>query len=148
MTRTHPDQSLDTLISLIILSIRWKFLAFPFLTTQHHSFLRYTLESLENARGKILSENRGFKVTMNHSKAKMVILIPTTRKLNSIEIFLHSSVLISTCKRKLLSVDLLHSTLTLSTVIFWTRRKTFKWGAPPSVFGCFDIAESLFQKVT
>ena len=31
MTRTHPNQSLDTLISLIILNSIWQFAAFPYI---------------------------------------------------------------------------------------------------------------------
>lgn len=37
---------------------------------------KYTLRSLAKALGKILREDRGFKVTMSDSKAGMIILNP------------------------------------------------------------------------
>ena len=90
-----------------------------------------TLESLAKALWKVLSEGKGFKVTMNDSKATMIM--QTKRELNSIEIFLHSSGLISVCKRKISPADLLHSTVTLFTVIFWTRMKTYLMGNPQAL---------------
>lgn len=41
---------------------------------------KYTLENLAKAPGKILGEDRGFKVTLNHSKTGMVILSPYKKK--------------------------------------------------------------------
>ena len=62
---------------------------------------KYTLESLTKALRKLFHEERGLKVTMNHSKAGMLILIiPTNKKLNLKEIFLHSSGLINVARKK------------------------------------------------
>ena len=83
---------------------------------------KYTLESFAKVNGQIFREDRGSKVTRNHSNAGMVILYPYRKNIK--EIFLHSLGLINFCKRKISLGDLLHPTLTLSTVIFWTRMKT------------------------
>ena len=71
---------------------------------------------------------------MNHSKEGMLILNLYKKKVN-LGIDQH-------LQRRVSSADLLHSTLTWSTMIFWTRMKT------SSVLGCFDIVESKFEKVT
>ena len=104
---------------------------------------KYSLESLTEALEEILSEEKGFTVSMNQLK----FLIPTKRDLNSIEIVLYLSRLISVCKRKnsisrftsfnsyFVHCDLLDKDENLCN------------GEPLSVLGCFDITESQFERV-
>ena len=70
MTRTHPNQSLDTFISLIILNNTWQFAAFP-----------YTLAVRKAAKHK--NKNLSFK---------SALLIPTvsTSTFHSTNLFLFS----------------------------------------------------------
>ena len=50
MTRTHPNQSLDRLISLIILSDKWHFAAFPYISAvQKAAKLWYKNSSFQSA---------------------------------------------------------------------------------------------------
>ena len=57
---------------------------------------KYSLESLTEALEEIVSEEKGFTVSMNQWQ----FLIPKKRDLNSIEMMLYPSRLISVCKRK------------------------------------------------
>ena len=84
---------------------------------------KYTLENLAKAPGKILGEDRGFKVTLNHSKTGMVILSPYKKK---VKLDRNLSSLLRIDQRlqeKISSANLLHATPTLSTVFLWTRMK-------------------------
>ena len=71
MTRTHPNQSLDTLISLIILSSIWEFAAFPY------------IQAVRKA-AKLQNKNLSFK---------SALLVPTVSKSA-----LHSTNLFSFCR--------------------------------------------------
>ena len=63
---------------------------------------KYSLESLTKPEEEILSEEKGLTVSMNQWQ----FLIPKKRDLNSIEIVLYPSRLISVCKRKKLHLSI------------------------------------------
>ena len=96
---------------------------------------------------KILGEGRGFKVTMNHSVAGMVILNPYKKNVKlDRDIYLLLGI-----DQRLQEINLTGQFTSLNTKLFYCdlldKDENLFNGEPTSVLGCFDIAESQFEKV-
>ena len=108
---------------------------------------KYTLESPVKAHRKITGEGRGFKVTMNHLMAGMVILNPYKKnfKLDRDIYFLLG------IDQRLQERNLTGRFTSLNTNLFYCdlldKDENLFNGEPTSVLGCFEIAESQFEKV-
>ena len=108
---------------------------------------KYTPESLARALEKILSEERGFKVTIKHSKAGTVILYPHQEKVKldrdlSLLLGIDQSLQEKNLSSRFTSLNnyLVHCDLL-------DKDENLFNGEPSSVLGCFDIAESQFKRV-
>ena len=104
---------------------------------------KYSLESLTEALEEILSEEKGFTVSMNQWE----FLIPTKRDLNSIEIVLYPSRLISVCKRKNSIRRFTSFNSYFVPCALLDKDENLGNGEPLSVLGCFDVTESQFERV-
>ena len=108
---------------------------------------KYTLESPVKAHRKITGEGRGFKVTMNHLMAGMVILNPYKKnvKLDRDIYFLLG------IDQRLQERNLTGRFTSLNTKLFYCdlldKDENLFNGEPTRVLGCFYIAESQFEKV-
>ena len=108
---------------------------------------KYTLESPVKAHRKITGEGRGFKVTMNHLMAGMVILNPYKKNVKldrDIYFFLGID-------QRLQERNLTGRFTSLNTKLFYCdlldKDENLFNGEPTRVLGCFYIAESQFEKV-